>query len=104
MPVLRAFAAATTLVALSTVSLEGATVSIPAGTDLQAALNTAQPGDVLMLAAGATFTGNFILPVKAGTNVITIRSAGAAADLPGTGVRMTPAYASRLAKIQSTNN
>jgi hypothetical protein len=104
MPLLRALAAATTLVALSTVSLEGATISVPAGADLQAALNAAQPGDVLMLAAGATFTGNYILPVKTGASVITVRSAGASTDLPGTGVRMTPAYAARLAKIQSTNS
>jgi hypothetical protein len=104
MLVLRALAAATTLVLLSTVPLEGATVPVPAGTDLQAALNTAQSGDVLMLAAGATFTGNFILPARTGTTMITVRSAAPDGDLPGTGMRMTPGYASRLPKIQSANN
>lgn len=100
---LRALAAATAIVACSTVAVEGATVAVAGGADLQAALNAANPGDVLMLAEGATFTGNFILPVKSGTSVITVRSGAADSVLPGTGVRVTPAYAWRLAKIQSSN-
>jgi hypothetical protein len=82
---------------------EGATTIVAAGADLQAALNAAQPGDVILLAPGATFTGNFVLPVKSGAGFITIRSAAPDSQLPGAGVRITPAFASRLPKIQSPN-
>src|SRR5215813_3282895 len=37
------------------------TIVVPAGGDLQAALNTAQCGDQVVLQAGASFSGNFIL-------------------------------------------
>ena len=82
---------------------EGATVSVRRGDSLQAALNAAQPGDTLMLEAGATFVGNFVLPVKTGTADILIRSAAPDDVLPGPTVRMTPAYAALLPKIQSNN-
>jgi hypothetical protein len=104
MLLLRALCTATTITLLIVVPLEGATIVVASGSNLQDALNAAQPGDVLMLAAGATFTGNFTLPVKSGTNVITVRSAAADTNLPATGVRMTPAFAARLPKIQSSNN
>ena len=82
-----------------------ATISVPAGGDLQAALNAAQPGDVITLAPGATYTGNFMLPNKgAVTDFITIRSAAPDSQLPGPGVRMTPAYAALLPKIKSANS
>ncbi|MFI5229884.1 MAG: Ig-like domain-containing protein, partial [Gemmatimonadales bacterium] len=54
------------------------TVPVPAGSDFQAALDAAQPGDELVLDAGATYTGNFVLPAKAGASAtawVTIRSA-----------------------------
>ena len=47
---------------------------VPAGANLQAALDAALPGDVLELDAGATFTGNYTLPVKNGTAPITVRT------------------------------
>jgi hypothetical protein len=47
---------------------------VPAGGNLQAALDAAAPGTVLELEAGATFTGNFTLPVKSGTAPITVRT------------------------------
>jgi hypothetical protein len=84
--------------------VQAATINVGAGGNLQAALDAAKPGDVLMLAAGATFTGNFTLPVKSGTGIITVRSAAPDSQLPGVGVRMTPAYASRLPKLVSTNS
>jgi hypothetical protein len=56
-----------------------ATITVPAGADLQAALNAARPGDVLVLQAGARYLGSFILPAKAAGPVITIRSS---ASLP----------------------
>ena len=38
--------------------------SVSSGTSLQAALDLAQPGDTLVLEAGAEYKGNFILPNK----------------------------------------
>src|SRR5215475_6376530 len=43
----------------------GKTINVDAGGDVQAAIDQAQPGDVIMLQAGATFTGNFRLPTRA---------------------------------------
>jgi hypothetical protein len=80
-----------------------ATHQVPAGGDLQAALNAAQPGDVLLLAPGATYTGNFTLPVKNGTAFITVRSGASDRDLPAAGVRATPADARSFPKIRSGN-
>ena len=99
----------TSLVCLAAVLGAGhanaSTLTVNSGGDLQAALNAAQPGDTILLQAGATFTGNFILPVKSGSGAdITIRSSAADASLPAAGVRMTPAYASLLPKIRSNSN
>src|SRR5438552_12037026 len=81
-----------------------ATLTVNSGGDLQAALNAAQPGDTILLQAGATFTGNFMLPVKNGSADITLRSSADDSLLPAAGVRMTPAYASQLPKLRSTSN
>lgn len=89
------FAAATPTVA--------ATVTVRAGANLQAALNAAQPGDVLLLEAGATFVGNFVLPVKDGSTYITVRSSAPDGLLPSAAMRMTPAYAHLLPRIVSDN-
>ncbi len=79
----------------------GQTITLAAGGDLQAALNTAQRGDEIVLAAGATFTGNFILPAKSGTAAngwITIRS-DKLSQLPPIGTRVTPQHAALMPKI-----
>ena len=85
----------------------GRVISVAAGGDLQAALNTAQQGDVIELANGATFTGNFVLPNKGTANAswIVIRPA-TFANLPVEGKRMTPALAASLTlpKILSPNS
>jgi hypothetical protein len=80
------------------------TIPVPAGGNLQAAIDTAQGGDVIALEPGATYVGNFWLRNKPGiTQPIVIRSAAPDAALPGPGVRMTPAYAALLPKIKSPN-
>jgi Putative Ig domain len=87
-----------------TAPARAATIAVPAGGDLQAALNAAQPGDVITLAAGATYVGNFVLPNKGAVNdYITIRSSASDAVLPPAGVRITPASAQWLPKIRSSN-
>jgi hypothetical protein len=82
---------------------DAATITVAAGGDLQAALNKALPGDTVLLQAGATFTGNFVLPKKTGSTFITVRSSTADSSLPAAGVRLTPAYAGLLPKIKSPN-
>src|SRR5260370_15127677 len=78
------------------------TLRLKAGDNLQRALETAQPGDTIVLEAGATFTGPFTLPAKTGTNTdadwITVRTA---ASLPASGVRVTPANANAMPKLVS---
>lgn len=79
-----------------------ATISVPAGGDLQAALVNAQPGDTIALAPGATFVGNFTLPQKGGAAVITIRTDGP--DAVAQGTRVSPEAAAGLAKLRSPNS
>src|SRR5262249_44193528 len=79
----------------------GNTIRVAAGQSVQAAINQAQPGDVIMLQAGATFTGNFTLPNKSGSSWIIIRSDAADADLPQPGTRVSPASASLMPKLIS---
>ncbi len=45
----------------------GSIRTVTSGGDVQAALNAAQPGDVVSLETGATFVGSFTLPVKSGS-------------------------------------
>jgi hypothetical protein len=78
-----------------------ATITVPAGGDLQGALEAAQPGDVIELEPGATYTGNFRLPVKNGFDFIVVRTGGANPALPGPGVRIHKTHAPLLAKIRS---
>ena len=77
---------------LTAAPTRAADIYVAAGTNLQTAIDRAQPGDRLLLAPGATFTGNFRLPNKgAATTYITIRSAAADTLLPLAGVRIRPA-------------
>src|SRR5581483_5302478 len=75
----------------------GNTVDVAQGGDLQAALNNAQPGDTIRLAAGATFTGPFTLPNKTGNGWIVITTNDA--QLPPPGTRVAPADAAHMPKI-----
>jgi len=92
-----------TLVDTTPVAPTGVTITVPQGGDLQGALNNAQAGDVIMLAAGATFTGTFTLPGKIGNGWITIRTSAPDSSLPPYGSRITPAWASVLPKIVSNS-
>jgi len=60
--------------------------------DFQQALNDSQPGDTILLRAGETFTGNFVLPAKSGSNTtpILIRSDAPDSALPAAGIRLVP--------------
>src|SRR6266550_8578235 len=82
----------------------GTTIKVPAGGNFQNALDQAQLGDTITLQAGATYTGNFTLPVKSGSGWIIIRTASADSSLPAQGHRMTPSFAASLPKIVSPNS
>jgi hypothetical protein len=97
------FVSSVALSLASVVPAAAATITVNAGGDLQGALNKAVPGDTIVLQAGATFTGNFVLPKKSGTTFITVRSSAADSSLPASGVRISPSYASALPKLKSPN-
>ena len=82
----------------------GRTISVRAGGDLQAALDAAQPGDVLALQPGAAFRGNFTLPKKAGNGWIVIRTATPDDKFAPSGARVTPTAAPLMPKIVSPNS
>src|SRR4029077_16976688 len=81
--------------ALSDTPAPGSTISVSAGGDFQAALNSASCGDTISLQAGATFTGNFTLPAKGCDDAhwIIIRPSASDSSLPAEGTRITPCYA-----------
>src|SRR5438445_11499057 len=78
----------------------GPTITVPAGGDFQAALNSAQPNSVIVLTAGATYTGNFTLPNTSVSGSIYILSA-ALGILPAPCTRVPPAQAPLMPKILS---
>src|SRR5437588_12095039 len=77
----------------------GALIRVHSGEDLQAALDRAVPGDQVVLDAGATFTGNFVLPKKAGSGLIVVRTSDIG-TLPA-GVRAGPGDAPHMARSVS---
>ncbi len=91
---------------VATISLEPAlqgttqVIDVPAGGNLQQALNQIQPGGTIRLARGATYVGSFTLPAKYGTEYILITTANA--SLPAPGVRINPSYKTQLATIRSS--
>jgi hypothetical protein len=80
----------------------GKTIAVHAGDNLQTALGAAQRGDEVVIDAGATFTGSFILPAKSGTSAngwITVRTS-ALNSLPPAGSRINAAqHASAMPKL-----
>src|SRR5262249_38162993 len=73
------------------------TLVVPSGGDLQAAINSAAPGDTIILDAGAIYRGPFTLPKKIGDSYITIQSSRAT-EITG---RVTPSQSALLAKLRS---
>jgi hypothetical protein len=76
-----------------------AVIDVPAGGDLQQALNQIPPGGTIRLAAGATYVGNFTLPAKNSTSYVVLTTGGV--SLPAPGTRIDPSYVSRLATLRS---
>ncbi len=79
------------------------TIVVAAGGNLQAALDQAQPGQVVQVQAGATFDGNFVLPQKSGNAYITVRTSTPDAQLPGVSGRIDLSHEPLLATLRSIN-
>lgn len=81
----------------------GTTWAAHTSAQLASALNVSQPGDVIVLDAGATYAGYFQLPAKSNPNDkwIYVRSS-AIAKLPA-GKRVSPADAANMAKVVTPN-
>lgn len=77
----------------------GRTIAVRAGGNFQSALNSAQPGDVIKLEAGATFVGPFTLPNKSSSGWITVRTSAPDDSLPPPGTRIDPSYAKVMSKL-----
>ncbi len=81
--------------ALASTPAPGASVTVPAGGDFQAALKNAHCGDTIRLQAGATFSGYYVFPAKAcdSAHWIIIRTSAPDSSLPPEGTRIKPCYA-----------
>jgi hypothetical protein len=83
---------------------KGSTINVSVGDNLQEAINRAKCGDVVRLASGATFVGNFVLANKGDCKAwIVIRSDVADSKLPTPGVRIAPSYTNVMPKVFSSN-
>lgn len=81
----------------------GVQIPVAVGGNLQAAIDSARPGDVITLANGGTWTGNYTLPPKSGNGWVIIRPQNMTA-LPPEGVRINPMTVGPLPRILSSNN
>lgn len=77
----------------------GSVIPVSADGDFQDALDLAEPGDVIVLEAGATFLGTFHLPAKSGAGWIIVRTSTPDRLLPRPGHRIGPSLAPLLPKL-----
>jgi PKD repeat protein len=84
-------------------STAGALLNVFAGDNLQATLNSAQPGDTIVLQAGAVFSGNFILPAKNGSDWIIIRTSNLE-GISTEGTRVSATQAGAMPRIVTPNS
>lgn len=82
----------------------GTTWNAHTSTDFKNALKSSNPGDVIVLDAGVTYSGNFTLPAKANPNQqwIYIISSGLG-NLPAPGTRVGPTDAKNMAQVITPN-
>src|SRR4051794_25754705 len=88
------------LAALCSLPAVAADIYVPAGADLQSALNRAHGGDTVTLAAGAIYVGHFYLAANSGSQTITIQSS-AMNSLPAAGSRVSNTNSSAMPKLIS---
>ena len=82
----------------------GRGIRVRASGNFQAALDTAQPGDVISLEAGAVYRGNFILRKNSRPAWIVIQSSTTAPVLPLSDVRALSMSASGMPKLITPND
>jgi len=81
----------------------GVTWAAHTSTAFQSAINSANPGDTIVLDAGVIYNGNFTLPAKSNPNNLWIYIVSSAlASLPAPGTRVSPTDAVNMPKIVST--
>jgi len=80
----------------------GRTLPVRAGESLQAALDEARPGDVIVISAGSIFEGPFRLPRKGGNSWIVIRTSTPDNELPAAGRRISPDDAPLMPRLVSS--
>lgn len=86
---------------LSNSPVTGKSIPVASGGDIQAAINSANPGDEIVLQAGGTWIGQYVLPNKGQNSAwITIRSS-AVSNLPAPGTRVSPQDAANMPKIMA---
>jgi uncharacterized protein (TIGR03437 family) len=79
------------------------TVAVHSAQALQAAFDNAALGDEIVLDAGTTYKGNFIVKMPSGTSGWVIVRSSASASLPPPGTRVGSSDAANMAKIMSPN-
>jgi len=87
----------------STSSGSSRTINVPANGDVQSALDSAKPGDTIVLEAGSTYSGHFTLRDKPGSAYITLTTS-ALSSLPPEGARVNPSFSRYMPKLVSPND
>lgn len=90
-------------VAVGHVPAPARTISVPAGGNLQKALDGARGGDTIALEPGAEYRGPFRLRRFTGDGWVVIRPAVTDAELPPFGQRVTPARFARMPKLTAAS-
>jgi len=87
----------------TTQKVDAATIVVPSSGDLQAAINASNCGDEIILQAGATFAGNFILrykgPCKWNRRRLHHHQNIGSAGIPGPGMRITNQFGLAMPKL-----
>ena len=87
--------------AIDTSPVTGKTIRVGNGCDLQHAIDSANPGDEIVLQSGAVFSGNYTLRAKqSGSGWITIRSSEMA-HLPKPGTRVNPSMSVLMPRVMA---
>jgi glycosyltransferase involved in cell wall biosynthesis len=79
--------------------LAGRTIHVPAGGDLQKALDAAHAGDLITLEPKAVYQGPFRLPATKGVGWIVVSTALPQPGLPAQGQRVNPSHAAVMPKL-----
>ena len=85
-------------------SAKGPVRALAAGADLQSAIDSASPGDVIVLEPGVVYEGPITLPNKSGDDWVTIRTKVPDGAFPHPGTRVNPSTAPLMPIIESSSD